>query len=115
MTGLAHADAKGQPLHEVAEMMALGAELTTNIEGNDLIIPGAESGTMEIHFGYIGDQRKQLVKSIGEFTGQPPVYQNAPSFAYRIGDYKIDKRGTLTGPNNHTLMQWLKDEGFEVK
>jgi hypothetical protein len=55
------------------------------------------------------------VKSIGEFTGQPPVYQNAPTFAYRIGEYKVDKKGTLTGPNDQALRQWLKDEGFEVE
>ena len=70
---------------------------------------------MEIRYGYTGKQRKELVKTIGEFTGQPPVYQNAPTFAYRIGEYKVDKRGTLTGPNDQALRKWLKDSGFEAK
>ena len=70
---------------------------------------------MEIRFGYTGEQRKELVKTIGEFTGQPPVYQNAPTFAYRIGEYKVDKRGTLTGPNDQALRKWLKDSGFEAE
>lgn len=115
IAGLERADAEGQPVHEVAEMMARGAEITAEINGNELIITAEESDTMEICFGYTGEQRKELVKSIGEFTGQQPVYQNAPTFAYRIGEYKVDKRGTLTGPNDPALIQWLKDSGFEAE
>ena len=111
MAGLERADAEGQPVHEVAEMMARGAE----IKGNELIMTAEESDTMEIRFGYTGEQRKELVKTIGEFTGQPPVYQNAPTFAYRIGEYKVDKRGTLTGPNDRALRKWLKDIRFEAE
>lgn len=113
MAGLERADAEGQPVHEVAEMMARGAEITAEINGNELIITAEESDTMEIRFGYTGEQRKELVKTIGEYTGQPPVYQNAPTFSYRIGEYKVDKRGTLTGPNDRALRKWLKDSGFE--
>ena len=105
MAGLERADAEGQPVHEVAEMMARGAEITAEIKGNELIITAEESDTMEIRFVYTGEQRKKLVKTIGVFTGQPPVYQNAPIFAYHIGEYKVDKRGTLTGPNDTVLIQ----------
>lgn len=115
LAGLERADAEGQPVHEVAEMMARGAEITAEIKGNELIITAEESDTIEIRFGYTGEQRKELVKTIGEFTGQPPVYQNAPTFAYRIGEYKVDKRGTLTGPNDRALRKWLKDSGFEAE
>lgn len=115
MAGLERADAEGQPVHEVAEMMAHGAEITAEIKGNELIITAEESDTMEIRFGYTGEQRKDLVKTIGEYTGQPPVYQNAPTFAYRIGKYKVDKHGTLTGPNDQALLIWLKDSGFEAE
>ena len=115
MAGLEQADAEGQPVHEVAEMMARGAEITAEIKGNELIITAEESDTMEIRFGYTGEQRKELVKTISEFTGQPPVYQNAPTFAYRIGEYKVDKRGTLIGPNDQALRKWLKDSGFEAE
>ena len=75
MAGLERADAEGHPVHEVAEMMARGTEITTKIKGNELIITAEESDTMDIRFGYTGDERKQLVKSIGEFTGQSPVYR----------------------------------------
>ena len=115
IAGLERADAEGQPVHEVAEMMARGSEITAEIKGTELIITAEESDTMEIRFGYTGEQRKELVKTIGEFTGQPPVYQNAPTFAYRIGEYKVDKRGTLTSPNDPSLIQWLKDSGFEAE
>ena len=70
---------------------------------------------MEIHFGLLGDERKRLVSSIGEYTGHKPVYQNAPTFAYHIGAFMVDKRGTLIGPNDQGLLRWLMDEGFEVK
>ena len=115
LAGLERADAEGQPVREVAEMMARGAEITAEINGNELIITAEESDTIEIRFGYTGEQRKELVKTIGEFTGQSPVYQNAPTFAYRIGEYKVDKRGTLTGPNDQALRKWLKDSGFEAE
>ena len=115
MAGLERADAEGQPVHEVAAMVAHGAEITAEIKGDELIIAAEEADTMEIRFGYTGEQRKELVKTIGEYTGQPPVYQNAPTFAYRIGEYKVDKRGTLTGPNDRALRKWLKDSGFEAK
>lgn len=75
IAGLERADAGGQPVHEVSEMMARGAEITAEIKGNELIITAEESDAMKIRFGYTGDQRKQLLKSIGEFTGQPPVWQ----------------------------------------
>ena len=115
MAGLERADAEGQPVHEVAEMMDRGAEITAEIKGTELIITAEESDTMEIRYGYTGEQRKELVKTISEFTGHPPVYQNAPTFAYCIGEYKVDKRGTLTGPNDQALRKWLKDSGFEAE
>lgn len=115
MAGLERADERRPAVHEVAEMMARDTEITAEIKETELIITAEESDTMEICFGYTGDQCRQLVKSIGEFTGQPPVYQNAPTFTYRIGEYEVDKRGTLTGPNDLTLIQWLKGEGFEAE
>lgn len=44
-----------------------------------------------------------------------PVYQNAPTFAYRIGEYTVSKYGTLTGPNDEALCNWLLEEGFFIK
>ncbi len=41
-----------------------------------------------------------------------PEYKAAPSFAYEIGDYMVDKEGTLTGPENPALIENLKEQGF---
>ena len=44
----------------------------------------------------------------------PAVYQNAPSFAYVIGDYTVSKTGTVSGPANEALMAALNAKGFIV-
>lgn len=115
LVGLEREDAEGPLVHEVAEMMARGAESTADIQGNELIITAEESDTMEIRFGYTSKQRKELVKTIGEYHGLPPVYQNAPTFAYHIGESKVDKHGTPTDPNDRAFSKWLKDSGFEAE
>lgn len=89
-----------------AESMPIG---TVEADAED------QPGCMEIHFGLLGDERKRLVSSVGEYTGHKPVYQNPPTFAYRIGTFMVDKRGTLIGPNDQGLLRWLKDERFEDK
>ena len=40
------------------------------------------------------------------------VYQNAPGFAYLIGDYTVSKTGTVSGPANEALMAALNSKGF---
>lgn len=68
-----------------------------------------------IAFNVIGDRRKALVAEIANYTGEKAIYQNAPSFAYRIGQYAVDKNGTLSGPIDHSLIRWLGSEGFYTK
>ncbi len=72
------------------------------------------SGPEDIKAAYhtTGVRRKELVAAIGEFTGAEPEYKAAPSFAYEIGDYTVDKNGTLTGPENPALIESLKEQGF---
>ena len=48
-------------------------------------------------------------------TGEKAVYQNAPSFAYHIGAYAVDKIGTLTNPIDHAIINWLANEGFTAE
>ena len=55
---------------------------------------------MEIRFDVAGSARKALASAIGEHTGAYPSYQAAPSVAYLIGDYTLDRTGTLSGPKN---------------
>lgn len=75
-------------------------------------ISAEEPGIMAEAFNVTGEQRKALVAAIGGFTGEQPKYQNAPTFAYIIGEYTVDKQGTVTGPDNEALMTILQAKGF---
>ena len=59
-----------------------------------------------------GIPRKELVVAVSEFTGVELEYKAAPSFAYEIGAYTVDKDGTLTGPTNLALAEALQRQGF---
>ena len=89
---------------------ALAAETTT--EADDPEEPNEEPVPDKIPFNITGDRRKALVEAIANYTGEKAVYQNAPSFAYHIGAYAVDKIGTLTGPIDHAIINWLANEGF---
>ena len=72
-------------------------------------------GTMEVRFDVAGSARKALAAAIGEHTGAYPSYQAAPSFAYLIGDYILDRTGTLAGPKNDYLIRALAEDGYQTK
>lgn len=61
-----------------------------------------------------GSARKALAAAIGEHAGAYPSYQAAPSFAYLIGDYTLDRTGTLAGPKNDYLIRMLAEGGFQI-
>ena len=67
---------------------------------------------IEAAYHVTGVRRKQLVVAVSEFTNIEPEYKAAPSFTYEIGDYMVDKEGTLTGPENPALIESLKEQGF---
>ena len=67
---------------------------------------------IEAAYHVTGVRRKQLVVAVSEFTNIEPEYKAAPSFASEIGDYMVDKEGTLTGPENPALIESLKEQGF---
>ena len=71
--------------------------------------------TMEIHYDVPGSARKALASAIGEIIGAYPSYQAAPSFAYIIGEYTLDRNGVLTGPRNSQLMLTLDQDGYRTK
>ncbi len=71
--------------------------------------------TMEIHYDVPGSARKALASAIGEIIGTYPSYQAAPSFAYIIGEYTLDRNGVLTGPRNSRLMLTLDQVGYRTK
>lgn len=124
---LEQAEAEGQPVQEVAEAAANGAEVRAEVNGPEIIIT-AEDGeetaenaeqeeapqeySMVSHYHVTGEQRKALVTAVSAYTDAPAVYQNAPTFAYVIGEYRVDKEGTLTGPANEALVTALQAKGF---
>ena len=69
----------------------------------------------ELAYNVTGEHRKALVAAVANYTGEQAIYQNAPTFAYHIGQYAVDKNGLLTGPIDHALIQWLADEGFTTE
>ena len=71
--------------------------------------------TMEIHYDVPGSARKALASAISEIIGAYPSYQAAPSFAYIIGEYTLDRNGALTGPRNSQLMLTLDQAGYRTK
>ena len=93
--------------------VALEAEKATEVEDTETV---TEEPVLEkIAYNITGDRRKALVEAIANYTGEKAIYQNAPSFAYHIGPFAVDKNGTLSGPIDHSLIRWLADEGFTVE
>ena len=71
-----------------------------------------ESGTMEISYNVTGPRRKELATAVGNFIGAAPVYQKAPTYAFAIGSYTIDRNGKLSGEKNEELTEALAAQGF---
>ena len=63
-----------------------------------------EANLMKINYNVTGTQRKSLVAAISQELNAPTKYLGAPTFAYEVGGYHIDKNGTLTGEDNRELV-----------
>lgn len=74
----------------------------------------SENNAMEIHYNATGPRRKELATAVGAFLEVTPVYQKAPTYAFAIGEYIIDRDGTLIGAENHALTEALAEQGFTV-
>lgn len=59
--------------------------------------------SMKLNYNVIGEQRKSLVGAISRKLNLPIKYLKAPTFAYEVGSYHIDKTGTITGPDSLDL------------
>ena len=74
---------------------------------------------MTIHCNVTGAERKRLAQVLGEITFTEPEYMKAPTFAYVIGDYRIDKDGTIECSDDVAqeavllVVEKLKEQGFE--
>lgn len=63
---------------------------------------------MKITYSVTGEKRKALVSAIGQELNVLPKYLGAPTFAYEVGGYRIDRDGTLTGEDNRGLVADLQ-------
>lgn len=73
----------------------------------------------QYHYNLTGAKRKAFVGAISEVLGIPAVYQKAPTFAYTIGVYTVDKTGVLVFPEDadpeemQKLLTKLKEQGYQ--
>lgn len=54
-----------------------------------------EEQIMKTAFNVTGSERKRLVQTIAQSTGENAAYQGAPSMAYEIGPFTVTRDGTL--------------------
>ena len=80
-----------------------------------LALTGAVFGAFLSGVFYRLSKGKIICAVIGEIIGTYPSYQAAPSFAYIIGEYTLDRNGVLTGPRNSQLMLTLDQVGYRTK
>lgn len=59
---------------------------------------------MKINYNVAGSARKALAGAISQELSTPAKYLGAPTFAYAVGGYCIDKHGTLEGEDNPGLV-----------
>ena len=75
---------------------------------------------MTITINATGAERKRLVKTISEWLGEDARYCGAPSFAYEIDRFRVEKDGSLTFSDLidsavvERLLEHIYDEGFDI-
>jgi hypothetical protein len=73
---------------------------------------------MDVKFNVTKEERKALVKAVGEIVGLAPVYLGAPDFKFAVGSCVIDRNGTAmigddTGAEDvRVLLAGLTERGF---
>ena len=73
---------------------------------------------MQIKFNVTGDRRKALVAVMRDTLQDTTRYLGAPSFAFQVGMYTVDKNGTVTCPDDadeariDMLVRELAHDGF---
>lgn len=73
---------------------------------------------MIIRYNVTGNERKRLAQALGKITMWEPEYIGAPTFAYKVHNYTVDRTGAIECPDSATrpivdrIVQLLKEEGF---
>ena len=76
---------------------------------------------MEIKYNVTGTQRKRLVQLISEITRCKSEYLGAPTFAYQVDYFTIDRYGTLSFDDRadseeiENLIERLSEDGFTAE
>ena len=74
---------------------------------------------MTIHYNVPGKERKNLAQTIGTWLEEDVKYAGAPTFAYEIDYFTVDREGNLLFDDRadseviERLLEHLYDEGFE--
>ena len=74
---------------------------------------------MTFNYNVTGAKRKELVNAISEITEAPSNYRGAPTFAYEVDYFTIDKNGGVTFDDSadseeiEMLVERLLEKGFE--
>jgi hypothetical protein len=58
--------------------------------------------------------RKALAKAIAEELGTPSVYMRAPTYAYQIGGFTVDRDGNIIGEDFEALRDFMARNGYSV-
>jgi len=80
-----------------------------------------EQNTFKIRYNVTGDERKRLVRAMGDILETEPKYLGAPSFAYEIDYFTVDKSGTVVFDSRadseeiEKLLERLHELGFEAE
>jgi len=75
---------------------------------------------MTVKYNVTGTKRKELVQLISNFTGCESKYMGAPSFAYEVDYFTVDRDGALFFDDRadseviERLLEMLYDNGFEA-
>lgn len=76
---------------------------------------------MELKYNVTGSERKSLVGAISTILCAPTNYLGAPTFAYEVGGYHIDKNGAVSfddltdSDEIERLIEALCEKGFEAE
>ena len=64
---------------------------------------------MIIRYNKAGAERKALAGAISQELNTPVKYLGAPTFAYQLGGYQLDRNGVLEGDDNRSLIANLQE------
>lgn len=77
--------------------------------------------SQKYNYNRTGPERKALVDAISRILEEPAVYLGAPTFAYAVGNYRVSRKGSLSGMNDagreemERLVSCLQEQGFAAE